>query len=80
MLAMRVADRVQTTIGDGRFPLVLGGDCSIVLGRCSLYVVVAATDSPISIATPTSGTPTTSRPARLRRSTSLSRLGADQPF
>jgi hypothetical protein len=23
MLAMRVADRVQTTIGDGRFPLVL---------------------------------------------------------
>jgi arginase len=32
MLALRVADRVQTTIGDGRFPLVLGGDCSIVLG------------------------------------------------
>jgi arginase len=32
MLAMRVADRVQATIGDGQFPLVLGGDCSIVLG------------------------------------------------
>ena len=32
LLAMRVADRVQTTIGDGQFPLVLGGDCSIVLG------------------------------------------------
>ena len=32
MLAMRVADRVQATIGDGRFPLALGGDCSIVLG------------------------------------------------
>jgi arginase len=32
VLAMRVADRVQTTIGDGRFPIVLGGDCSIVLG------------------------------------------------
>jgi arginase len=31
-LAMRIADRVQTTIGDERFPLVLGGDCSIVLG------------------------------------------------
>jgi arginase len=32
VLAVRVADRVQTTIGEGRFPLVLGGDSSIVLG------------------------------------------------
>ena len=32
VLAMRVADRVQATIGDGRSPPVLGGDCSIVLG------------------------------------------------
>jgi arginase len=32
VLAMRVADCVQATIGDGRFPIVLGGDCSIVLG------------------------------------------------
>jgi arginase len=27
-----LADRVATVIGAGRFPLVLGGDCSIVLG------------------------------------------------
>ncbi|HLX18965.1 MAG TPA: arginase family protein [Gaiellaceae bacterium] len=32
VLALRVADRVQAAIEDGRFPLVLGGDCSIVLG------------------------------------------------
>jgi arginase len=32
VLAMRVADRVQASIGHGRFPIVLGGDCSIVLG------------------------------------------------
>jgi arginase len=32
VLAMRAPDRVQTTIASRRFPLVLGGDCSIVLG------------------------------------------------
>ena len=32
VLATRIADRVQTTIAGRRFPLVLGGDCSIVLG------------------------------------------------
>jgi arginase len=30
--ALRLADRVAFTLGLGRFPLVLGGDCSILLG------------------------------------------------
>jgi arginase len=32
MFSVDLAERVETVVGSGRFPLVLGGDCSILIG------------------------------------------------
>jgi arginase len=54
----RLADRVAGCAGSGRFPLVLGGDCSIVLGtllgasRTATRVGLAYVDAHADFATP----------------------------
>jgi hypothetical protein len=66
-----LADAVSAVLGEGEFPVVLGGDCS---ARCWRCVVAAVTGCCTSTATPTSTSRRSIRStARRRRATSRSR-------
>jgi arginase family enzyme len=39
-----LADQVEAILDNGEFPVVLGGDCSLLLGRCSRCAGVDDTD------------------------------------
>jgi len=90
--SLALADRVATVIGSGRFPLVLGGDCSIVLG--SLLGLRQAGRSRVGLAYIDGhadfATPLESRTGSVasmclglavgRGDTPLARLGGDSPL
>jgi hypothetical protein len=71
-----IADAVARVRGEGKFPVVLGGDCSILLGCMSQCGVTGARDFCSSTAMPISTSPRPNRMARLRRWNWRSRPGA----
>ena len=62
--SMTLADAVGRTIDVAEFPVVLGGDCSIVLAACSHLGAADVTGCCLSMAMPTSIRPTQSRTVR----------------
>jgi arginase len=90
--SLALAERVAAAVGGGRFPLVLGGDCSIVLG--SLLGLQRAGRQPVGLAYIDGhadfATPLESRTGSVasmclglavgRGETPLARLGGDSPL
>jgi arginase family enzyme len=68
-VARDVANAVDATLDAGRFPVLLGGDCSIILGPLLALRRRGRMALPSWTVTPTSSIPATSRTVRSHRST-----------
>jgi arginase len=68
----KLADAVEAVLDAGEFPVVLGGDCTIVLGSMLAFRRRAVTACSSSTATPTSSSPRRNPMARVPRWTSPS--------